>query len=144
MIVLDTTVVSELMRPSPDPRVREWVDRHPAGELWLTSMTVAELLGGAAVLPDGARRRELGRRIGAVLTDVFSGQLLPFDEAAAVFYARVVADRRRAGAPITTADAVIAASCLAAGVSLLATRNVTGFVGTGLRLADPWTAAPGS
>lgn len=143
MIVLDTDVVSELMRPTPDPRVRQWVDLHPAGDLWLTAMTAAELLGGVAVLPDGARKRELGSRIAVVLADLFSGRLLPFDEAAAVAYARVVADRRRAGIPIATADAVIAASCLAAEVSLLATRNVADFTGIGLRLADPWTASAG-
>lgn len=143
MIVLDTNVVSELMRSAPAPQVREWVDLHPAGELWLTSMTVAELLGGVAVLPDGVRRRRLGSRIRVVLEDLFSERLLPFDGTAAVAYARVLADRRRAGSPIATADAVIAATCLAAGVSLLATRKLTDFAGTGLQLADPWTASTG-
>ena len=142
--MLDTNVVSELMRPSPNPHVREWVDLYPAGELWLTSMTVAELLGGAAILPDGTRKRELGSHIGAVVADLFSGRLLPFDEAAAVAHAQIVAERRRAGAPIGTVAAVIAASCLAAEVSLLATRDVTDFAGIGLRLADPWTASASS
>lgn len=140
MIVLDTNVVSELMRRSPSPQVRGWVDRHPAGELWLTSMIAAELLAGVATLPDGARKRKLGSRIGELLTDVFSERILPFDAAAAVAYARIVADRRAHGAPIGTADAVIAASCLAAGASRLATRNIVDFANTGLRLADPWTA----
>lgn len=142
MIVLDTNVVSEVMRPSPAPQVREWLDTHREGELWLTSMTAAELLAGVAALPDGARKRQLGSRIGVLLAHLFSGRLLPFDGAAATAYARVVADRRRAGAPIGTADAVIAATCLAAEVSLLATRNVTDFAGTGLQLVDPWAQLP--
>lgn len=143
MIVLDTNVLSELMRPSPAPQVRIWVDQHPAGDLWITAMTAAELLVGVAALPEGGRKRQLGNQVGTLLDDVFSGRTLPFDEAAAVEYARVVTARRRAGTPIGMADAVIAATCLAGGALRLATRNVADFAGIGLRIEDPWSASVG-
>lgn len=138
MIVLDTNVVSELMRPSPAPAVLAWVDQHPADLLWLTSMTAAELLAGIAVLPNGARRRRLGKHVNTLLTDLFADRILSFDSAAATVYADLLERRQRSGQPISTADAIIAATCLAAGTELLATRNTTDFTGIGLPLADPW------
>jgi len=137
--VLDTNVVSELMRPSPTPAVVEWLDRQPADEVWLTAMTAAELLAGVAQLPDGARKQQLATRVGALLTNVFAGRVLPFDALAAAAYAGVVSARRAAGSPVGTADAVIAATCLAAGADQFATRNTADFTGVGLELIDPWT-----
>lgn len=138
--MLDTTVVSELMRSSPAPEVVDWVDQQPAGQVWLTSMTAAELLAGVALLPDGARKRQLAARVQTLLGEVFANRILPFDAGSAVAYAGVVAARRAAGTPIGFADATIAATCLAAGCDVFATRNTTDFTGTGLKLTEPWTA----
>lgn len=138
MIVLDTNVVSELMRPSPAAQVVAWVDQQRAADLWLTSVTVAELLAGVAVLPAGARKQRLATLVQTLLTDLFADRVLPFDATAATAYAGIVAARRRAGSPIGTADAFIAATCLAVGVERLVTRNTSDFIDTGVPLLDPW------
>lgn len=136
--MLDTNVVSELMRASPAPVVVEWLDRQPASEVWLTAMTAAELLAGIATLPDGVRKQQLASRVTTLLTEVFASRILPFDVSAAAAYAAVVAARRAAGTPIGTADAIIAATCLAVGTARLATRNTADFTGIGLELVNPW------
>ena len=137
--MLDTNVVSELMRPSPTPAVVAWVDRQPAGEVWVTSMTAAELLTGVALLPDGVRKQQLAARMQTLLGEVFADRVLPFDARAAVAYAGVVYARRAAGTPIGAADVTIAATCLAAEADVFATRNTADFTGTGLSLVDPWS-----
>lgn len=139
MIVLDTNVVSELMRPAPDDVVVAWVDAQPPDDLYLTSMTVAELLFGVARLPSGRRRERLSERIGRLVDDLFADRVLAFDAPAAVAYARIATARERAGRPIGAADAVIVATAASAGASSLATRNVSDFVGAGLALVDPWS-----
>lgn len=139
MIVLDTNVVSEVMRPVPDPAVLAWVDAQPADELYLTSMTVAELLYGVARLPAGKRRERLAEQVGRLVDELFAGRVLPFDSAASGMYARVASARERAGAPISVADAVIAATAASASAVKLATRNVSDFAGTGLTVVDPWS-----
>ncbi|WP_066521834.1 type II toxin-antitoxin system VapC family toxin [Curtobacterium ammoniigenes] len=138
MIVLDTNVVSELMREIPNARVLAWADSQVAEELHLTSMTSAELLSGVARLPEGRRRERLSRQVGRLVDEVFDGRVIPFDLSASVDYARIVQARDRAGSPISVADAVIAATVVAAGADALATRNVRDFVGTGLRIVNPW------
>lgn len=138
MIVLDTNVVSELMRAAPDPDVVGWVDRWPPGELHLTSMTAAELLHGVARLPPGGRRELLAEKVRILLGDLFDGRILAFTVPAAVHYGRIASARDRAGTPISTADAVIAATTAAAGADALATRNVRDFVATGLTVVNPW------
>ena len=140
MIVLDTNVVSELMRPAPDPGVLTWVDGQPADELYLTSMTAAELLYGVALLPPGRRREQLALKVGRLIDEVFEGRVIPFDSAASVDYARIAGTRERAGAPISVVDAVIAATAAAGGADTFATRNVSDFAGTGLTLVNPWGA----
>lgn len=140
MIVLDTNVVSELMRTAPEPGVASWVDRFPAAEVLVTAVTAAELMYGVARLPDGHRKRELHTRVEELLTEDFQDQILPFDAPAATHYAEIVASRERAGRPISMADAQIAAICRnwSAG---LATRNVDDFVDTGVDAVNPWDAA---
>lgn len=136
MIVVDTNVVSELMRPDRDGTVTAWVLGRPRGELHLTALTMAEILYGIERLPAG--RRKVG--LAAAAADVvaaFPGRVLPFDEVAAGEYASVVDGRDRAGRPIATVDAQIAAICRARGASL-ATRNVRDFADTGLVVVDPW------
>lgn len=139
MIVLDTNVVSELMRPHPAPAVRSWFRSVPAAEQFLTAVMVAELGYGVARLPAGHRRDDLARRLDRLVNDLFARRVLPFDEAAGRRYGPAVVIRERAGRPIGTADAQIAAVALDHGAAL-ATRNTRDFEGLGLTLIDPWAA----
>ena len=136
MIVVDTNVVSELMRPSPSSQVRAWVGAQASGELCTTAITVAEIRYGLERLPDGRRKDGLL----AAATEVFvafSEFIQPFDADAAVWYATIVARRDRLGLPIDGFDAQIAAICRTRGAAL-ATRNAEDFRGTGIELIDPW------
>lgn len=136
MIVLDTNVVSELMRATPSPEVVAWLRDQPTGSLLTTAVTVAEIRYGLERLPDGRHEAEL-RRIADELLGAFAGQVLPFDLDAANRYGVLVAERERAGRPMSALDAQIAAICLSRGASL-ATRNVKDFAGTGVEVQDPW------
>ncbi|MCP3797930.1 type II toxin-antitoxin system VapC family toxin [Allokutzneria sp. A3M-2-11 16] len=140
MIVLDTNVVSELMRQVPDDTVVRWVDRYPADEVFITAVTVAELVYGVARLPGGHRKTVLAAKVFELLTEDLQGQVLPFDGASAEYYGEIVAARERQGRPISMADAQIAAVCRRF-TACLATRNTKDFVGTGISLLDPWDAA---
>ena len=139
MIVLDTNVLSELMRSQPAAAVFTWVSAQPRAALYTTSINKAEILYGIAVLPDGRRRAALAAAAEAMFTDDFVGRVLPFDEEAAVHYAEIVGARCREGRPIEAFDALIAATALAAGASI-ATRDTGGFAGCGLALVNPWEA----
>jgi predicted nucleic acid-binding protein len=136
MMILDTNVVSELMRPTPAPVVLAWLSRQPGSDLYTTAITAAEVRYGIARLPDGTRKRDLSRAAGEVFA-AFPDQVLPFDDAAAVAYADLVARRERMGTPIDGFDGQIAAICCSHGASL-ATRNVSDFDATGVTIADPW------
>jgi toxin FitB len=137
VIVLDTNVVSELMRPRADPGVVAWVDKHPVDEMFLTAVTTAELRYGLARLPDGHRKSDLADRIRLIIDEDFAGRVLPFDDDAAVHYADIVVDRERRGVPISMADAQIAAICRSCSGEL-ATRNTKDFVDTGVTVVNPW------
>jgi predicted nucleic acid-binding protein len=139
VIVLDTNVISELVRVQPAQAVVRWVVNQPADELRLTAPTVAELTYGAARLPDGRRRRELEATLVATVDESFMERVLPFDVTSGQLFGPLVASRERLGRPIETIDAQIAAVCLRYGASL-ATRNTRDFEGLGLTLIDPWTA----
>ena len=139
MIVLDTNVLSELMRSQPATAVFAWVAAQPRDELYTTSVNKAEILFGIAALPDGRRRAALTAAAEAMFTGDFAGRVLSFDEEAAVYYAQIVAARRREGRPIEAFDALVAATTLAAGASI-ATRDTGGFAGCGLTLINPWEA----
>ena len=136
MIVVDTNVVSELMRPAPSEIVREWAGLQVAGELCTTAITVAEIRYGLERLAEGRRRD----RLLAAADDVFgafSDYILPFDADAAARYALVVAHRDRMGLPIDGFAAQIAAICQARDAPL-ATRNAKDFQQTGIGIIDPW------
>lgn len=137
MIILDTNVISEIFRREPEPRVVAWLESL-TGDVAITSITLSELLAGVRRLPTGRRREELTRRIDAAIAP-FRGSraMLPFDEVAADRYADVLVARENKGAPISTADAQIAAICLAHGATC-ATRNMKDFQYTGVKLVDPW------
>jgi toxin FitB len=137
VIVLDTNVVSELMRMKPAVAVLAWVDHQPTAEMYLTAITVAELLYGVARLPDGKRKTDLAERIEALLSEDFEHRICPFDETAAAHYADIVVHRERIGRPISTVDAQIAATCRSYS-ALLATRNVDDFTDTTVEIINPW------
>ena len=137
MIILDTNVISEIFRPSPEPRVVDWL-ASLTGDVAITSITLAELLAGVKRLPDGRRKDELDKRIDAALAPYRGSRaVLPFGDLAADRYADVLVARENAGASISAADAQIAAICLAHGATC-ATRNVKDFADTGVELVDPW------
>ena len=135
--VLDTNVVSELMRPVPSRRVTAWVARHAAARMCLASVSEAELRYGIAILPGGNRRDRLAEALEAMLADDFEDDVLPFDRAAARVYAAFAAGRRRAGRPISHADCQIAAIAHSNDAAL-ATRNVGDFAGLDMDVVDPF------
>lgn len=138
MILLDTNVMSELMRAAPGPQVSAWVAEQQLSAAGTTAVTAAELRAGIAVMPNGRRRANLEDTLDEVLL-TFRGRVLPFDQAAATDYGDVIARRRTAGRPIGALDAQIAAICRVHRATL-ATRNTKDFEGLDLELIDPWTA----
>jgi len=137
MIVLDTNVLSELFRREPDAGVVSWLESLD-GDVAITAITLAELFAGVRRLPEGRRRTELEAALAAAVEPYRGGHaILPFDDSCAAAYAEVLHSRERAGLPIATADAQIAAICRTHG-AMCATRNTTDFVGTGVELFDPW------
>ena len=136
MIVVDTNVASELMRPAPDARVVTWVRANAGDELYTTSITVAEIRYGLERLPDGARKALL-RATAVQVFSAFAAHVLAFDADAAGLYGDIVAARQRGGAPIDGFDAQIAAICRRHAATL-ATRNVKDFAQTGVDIVDPW------
>ena len=137
MIVLDTNVVSELMRDSPQQTVLAWFGAQPATSLFVTTVTEAEILAGIALLPYGRRRRGLSGAAAHVFTTLFAGRILVFDSDAANIYAEIFAQRHAAGRPISQADCQIAAIARSREAAI-ATRNVTDFERVGVELIDPW------
>ena len=139
MILLDTNVVSELMRSSPDHVVETWVADHPAEELFFSAIGEAELRYGVAVMPAGRRRDRLASEIEAMLREEFEGRVLPFDGAAARAYAEVASVRRAAGRPAPLADCQIAAIARSRDMAV-ATRNVRDFEDLRVDVIDPWAS----
>lgn len=137
MILVDTNVISELMRPAPAPEVLAWFAGQDAAALFLSAVSEAELRAGAAYLPAGRRRDGLVAAIDAMVVEDFADRILPFDSAAARSYAVIAASRRAAGKPITEADCQIAATARARG-GAVATRNIADFLACGVAVLDPW------
>ncbi|WP_308466149.1 type II toxin-antitoxin system VapC family toxin [Rathayibacter soli] len=136
MIVVDTNVISELMRPSPARVVADWVRAQSQRELYTTAVTLAEVRYGIERLDAGRRKEQFAITADEVFA-AFGQYILPFDSAAALHYATIVSARDRAGAPIDGFDAQIAAICRNHN-AILATRNVKDFQGTGIEITDPW------
>jgi predicted nucleic acid-binding protein len=139
MIILDTNVVSEVMRLVPEPRVVAWIDHHPEGSVWITSITVLEIRTGIELLPAGRRRDTLSIDFERFLDTDIQGRVVAFDTVAAEATARLAADRRRAGRPGDIHDTMIAGIALATGATL-ATRNTRHFDDLSVTVIDPWTA----
>lgn len=137
MIVLDTNVLSELVKSTPEQRVIDWLDSLTTREVGTTAVTAAELWYGVRRLPDGRRKSILAAGVDAVLYEDLRGRIEVFDTAAANRYADIVTARERKGRPIAAADAQIAAIC-ASRHATLATRNVDDFTDTGIDIINPW------
>ncbi|OJW30454.1 MAG: VapC toxin family PIN domain ribonuclease [Rhodospirillales bacterium 69-11] len=137
MLVLDTNMLSEIMRPEPERKVADWIVRQQSEELFTAAVCQAEILSGLAVMPSGRRRTELEEAARAMFTDDFDGRVLPFDIEAASAYAKVFAARRNAGRPSGTIDLMLAAIARARGASVV-TRNVADFEGVGVAIFNPW------
>jgi predicted nucleic acid-binding protein len=137
MTILDTNVVSELMKPKPLARVVAWLGAQPSTALYTTSITQAEILHGLMLLPAGRRRSALGAAVASMFAEDFAGRILPFGSDAAAAYAQIAFDRRRAGRPISHFDAQIAAIARSTGAAV-ATRNAADFQGCGITVVDPW------
>jgi predicted nucleic acid-binding protein len=137
LIVLDTNVVSEMMRPIPDATVKQWLNAQVTEELWLNSIIVAELFFGVARMPEGVRKQRFTQASKEIVEQNFAGRILSFDLEAAAAYAEISARCMAKGHPIDMADAQIAAICWVQDAQL-ATRNTKHFEGLGLSLINPW------
>jgi hypothetical protein len=136
MIVLDTNVISEMMRREPNPTVVAWIPAQPNASLCTTSVNKAGILYGIAALPKGRRRAALLAAAESMFTEDLADRVLAFDGGAVARYAEIITKRSRAGKPIEAFDALIAATALVAGADL-ATRDIGDFQGLGLALIDP-------
>ena len=139
MIILDTNLVSEPLKPKPDAAVLAWLDRQAPETLYLTTITLAELQAGIEVLPVGKRRKALQETMKEVVAQ-FEGRILSFDQDSAHAFGRVVAGTQAAGNPLHFGDCAIAAIAIRRGF-VLATRNVRDYKGAGIELIDPWNAS---
>ena len=140
MIVLDTNVLSEVMRARPDARVLDWITAQPSAGLFTTTLTQAEIFYGLALLPAGRRRDDLIAAARPIFEQELAGRILAFDSDAAMAYPEIAVRRRHAGQPIAQIDGQIAAIVASRGARL-ATRNVRDFVDCGITILDPWKGA---
>ena len=140
MIVLDTNVVSEPMRPNGNPAVRAWLDRQVAETLYLTSTSLSELLVGIEILPQGKRKEGLATALTELLNVLFGSRILPFDRAAALAHAPLVSRARAQGRLISLADGQIAAIAAVHGFAV-ATRDTAPFIAAGVPVTNPWDEA---
>lgn len=136
MILLDTNVISEAMKPVPDDAVRAWLDEQAAETLYLSSVTIAELLYGIGALPAGKRKDRLTEALDGVM-ELFADRILPFDVAAARRYADLAVKARTAGKGFPTPDGYIAAIAAAQGFAV-ATRDTSAFDAVGVAVINPW------
>lgn len=137
MILLDTNIVSELMRLQPEPNVLNWLSEQPVEQLCLAALTVAEIRRGLALLPEGARRKNLEAAFDRFLEQGFAGRVLPFSASTAEVYAPIYAKRVQAGLGIGELDLLLAAIATEQGARI-ATRNTSDFEQTGVKLVNPW------
>ena len=137
MIILDTNVLSELMRPKPSANVLRWIEKQPERELFTTSITEAEIFYGIEILPKGKRRELLTAAAEAVFAEDFPGRVYGFDSQAARVFSKIMSGRRASGRPISQSDAQIAAIARVARATL-ATRDVQDFEQCGIDIVDPW------
>jgi toxin FitB len=137
MLILDTNVISETMRPEPSPAVIDWLSQHSSDELYVTTVTLGEILYGIELLPHSKRRAALETGAGRMFGQLLAGHILVFDEDAARVFAQIAARRKIQGRPMAELDAQIVAIAQSHGAAL-ATRNTADFEGCGVRLVNPW------
>ena len=137
MIILDTNVISEPMRPQGDPAVQAWLDRQEAETLYVTAVSLSELLVGIELVPAGKRRANLAVSLARLLERLFGSRVLAFDQPAAIAYASVVTRTRAVGYTISVADAQIAAIALVTGFTV-ATRDTDPFAAARIPVVNPW------
>jgi predicted nucleic acid-binding protein len=137
MVVLDTNVISELFKPTPDPKVMAWVRGLPGDGLFTTAVTRGELLFGLYCMPEGRRRSDLLQGLTRLFEQKLAGHVLAYDDAAADAHAAIAAARRARGRPVGQSDMMIAGIARSRGATL-ATRNVRDFEGCDIPLVDPW------
>ena len=137
MIMLDTNVISESLRPAPESRVLDWINTQAIETLYLSAISVAELRFGAALLPSGRRKDKLQNRLEDKLLPLFAGRILPLDVAVTKTYAELMSQARMAGQSISTADGYIAATAATNGM-IIATRDTNPFAAAGLEVINPW------
>jgi toxin FitB len=137
IVLLDTNVLSEMMRPQASPAVLKWFSRQHSQEIYSSSINLAEIFYGVQLLPRGKRRDELLAGAERMFTRVLAGRLFAFEDEAAHAFARIATARRKAGRPIAEMDAQIAAIAHVHGAAL-ATRNTADFEDCGIRLVNPW------
>lgn len=140
MIILDTNVVSESLKPQCAEAVTAWLDSQVAETLYLTAINAAELWSGVAVLPDGVRKATLEASLEGLLARLFGSRRLDFDDRAARAYAQLIRRTYAAGTPLPLADGLIAAIATVNGFAV-ATRDVTPFRAAGLTVINPWDFA---
>jgi predicted nucleic acid-binding protein len=140
MMILDTNVLSELMRPKPSAQVVAWIARQPTAQLFTTAITEAEIFYGIELLSRGQRRDTLLAAAEAMFAEDLAGRILGFESDAAKAFSKIAARRRQLGRPISHADAQIAAIAQFRNAKLV-TRNTDDFEGCDLELLDPWSAA---
>jgi len=139
MIILDTNVISETFRPAPHEGVGSWLRKQDRSALFTTAVNKAELLAGLALMGDGKRKQALANVIATFFGDCLTTTVLGFDEPASLQYARIFAQRRKSGRPISEMDCQIAAIALTGGLAI-ATRNVDDFANCGIDVINPWEA----
>jgi toxin FitB len=140
MILLDTNILSELMRPTSEAAVERWLTEQPIASIFICAITEAELRYGLALMPSGKRRSRLAIEIVEMLEADFKDRILPFDSPAAIAFAAIAAERRHAGRPISQSDAQIAAIARSRGAAL-DTRNAADFEECGVDAINPWPSA---
>lgn len=139
MIVLDTNVVSEALKPGRDPAVIAWLDQQSVETLFLSATSLAELLIGIAIMPDGKRKSTISAALDSLITRLFDTRILPFDEGAAMAYSQLVSAARAQGKAISMPDGQIGAIASVHNFSV-ATRDLAPFQALGVPVIDPWTA----
>lgn len=139
MILVDTNIISELMRDAPEPRVLAWIDAERRVDLYTSVIVKAEILYGIECLPEGRRRNALATQAGAIFEEDFAGRILPVTESAVARYAVISAGRRRVGRKFALFDMLIAGTANSVGARI-ATRNTTDFDDCGIELINPWEA----
>jgi hypothetical protein len=137
MILLDTNVISEIMRIRPEPIVTTWLDNQPEEELWTASVVIAELLSGIDLMPIGRKQRALREAVEGMIAEDFRGHILEFGLRTARHYGKIFSHRQGIGRPITEMDGLIAATAKEHGATL-ATRNIADFEHCGIPLINPW------